>query len=77
MTIKITLPTYMSLRDWADQVILDLDPYGTVGRLDDITKWQDWGMQLINNTSLPETIPVPYYFDDWQDWAQRFCQVLA
>jgi len=35
------------------------------------------GMQIINNTSLPETIPVPYYFDDWRDWAERFCQVLA
>ena len=77
MTTVITLPTYMSLRDWADQIVLDLDPYGRIGNLQDDTKWQDWGMQIINNTSLPETIPVPYYFDDWRDWAERFCQVLA
>jgi hypothetical protein len=77
MTTVITLPTYMSLRDWADQIVLDLDPYGRIGNLQDDTQWQDWGMQIINNTSLPETIPVPYYFDDWRDWAERFCQVLA
>ena len=77
MTTVITLPTYMSLRDWADQIVLDLDPYGRIGNLQDDAQWQDWGMQIINNTSLPETIPVPYYFDDWRDWAERFCQVLA
>lgn len=77
MSITLTLPSHISLRDWADQIILDLDPYGRIGKLEDDTKWQDWGMQLINNTSLPETIPVPYYFNDWRDWAQRFCQVMA
>jgi hypothetical protein len=73
---QVTLPTYMSLMDWADQVALDLDPYGALRRLNDETDWQNWAMQFLNNTSLKENFPVPYHFTDWREWAERFCQVL-
>jgi hypothetical protein len=74
--IRVTLPTGMALRDWADQIALDLDPYGAFGRLDDDAQWQDWAMQFLKNSSLKENFPVPYNFDNWQDWAERFCQVV-
>lgn len=74
MTIRVTLPINMNLRDWADQIALDLDSFGAFGRLGDETKWQDWAMQLLNNTSLNENIPTPYNFVNWRDWAERFCQ---
>lgn len=64
----------MNLRDWADQISLDLDSFGAFGRLNDEGKWQDWAMQFINNTSLNENIPNPYNFQEWRDWAERFCQ---
>lgn len=76
MSIRITLPRMMELRDWADQIALDLDPYGAFGRLSDETKWQDWAMQFVNNASLKENIPIPYMFADWRDWAERFCQTV-
>lgn len=75
MRIRITLPVGMTLMDWADQVALDLDPYGTFGRLMDENSWQDWAMQFLNNLSLKETFPNPYGFSDWRSWAERFCQV--
>jgi hypothetical protein len=75
-SIKITLPFGMALRDWADQIALDLDSYGAFGRLQDETKWQDWAMQFVNNASLKENIPIPYNFSDWQTWADRFCQTV-
>ena len=75
MNISITLPVGMTLRDWADQISLDLDKYGAFGRLDDETKWQDWAMQFLNNTSLKNNFPIPYDYQNWQEWAQRFCQV--
>ena len=74
MTVRITLPTGMGLRDWADQVALDLDNYGALGRLDDVENWQNWAMQFLNNTTLGRNFPIPYDFDDWRDWAERFCQ---
>ena len=74
MSIRITSPTNMGLRDWADQIALDLDSYGTFGRLDEIDNWQNWAMQFLNNTSLGRNFPLPYDFDDWREWAERFCQ---
>jgi hypothetical protein len=66
----------MGLRDWADQVALDLDSFGTFGRLDDDSNWQNWAMQFLNNMSLKENFPVPYNFENWREWAERFCQTL-
>lgn len=76
MSVRITLPTGMGLRDWADQIALDLDPYGAFGRLDDESNWQNWAMQFLNNMTLRENFPVPYNFDNWREWAERFCQTL-
>jgi hypothetical protein len=73
----ITRPSNMPLQDWADQMSLDLDQYGTVGRLLDEVRWRDWAVQFLNNTSLGRNLPNPYSFDKWQDWAERFCQSLS
>ena len=76
MSIQVTLPTGMGLRDWADQIALDLEPYGTFGRLDDEDQWQNWAMQFLNNMTLRENFPIPYSFESWREGAERFCQVL-
>lgn len=73
----ITRPSYMKLQDWADQMSLDLDRYGAFGRLQDESRWQDWAVQFLNNTTLGRNLPNPYGFDNWQDWAERFCQSLS
>lgn len=73
----ITRPSFMKLQDWADQMMLDLDIYGTLGRLDDEANWQNWAMQFLNNTTLGRNLPLPYDFDDWRDWAERFAQALS
>ena len=74
--IRITLPTNLELFDWANQIALDLDPYGSFGRLDNDSEWQNWAMQFLNNTTLGRNFPDPYGFDDWEEWAERFCQTL-
>ena len=73
----ITLPTGMELLDWAAQIIIDLDSYGSFGRLDNPNRWQDWGMQFLNNTTIGRNLPIPYGFEDWREWAERFCQCLT
>ena len=73
----ITLPTYMKLNDWADQIILDLDIYGAFGKLEDESEWQNWAVQFLNNTTLGRNPPNPYSYDNWKDWAERFCQTLS
>jgi len=73
----ITLPTGMELMDWASQVIIDLDAYGSFGRLDDPNRWQDWGMQFLNNTTIARNLPIPYGFTDWREWAERLVGSLS
>jgi hypothetical protein len=74
---NITRPTGLALRDWADQIVLDLNAFGTFGRLDDVTQWQDWAVQFLNNTTLGRNIARPYDFADWLEWAERFCLTFA
>lgn len=74
--IRITLPTGLMLQDWADQLSLDLDPYGAIRRLDDTNKWQDWAVQFVTGMKLPQNVPNPYNYDSWLEWAERFCEVL-
>lgn len=74
--INVTLPTGMGLRDWADQIVLNLTQYGVFGRLINEDGWQDWAVQFLNNSTLGGALPNPYGFLNWQDWAERFCQSL-
>jgi hypothetical protein len=73
----VTLPTNMELLDWAAQVVLDLDPYGAFGRLDREEDWQNWAVQFLNNTTIGRNPPTPYAYEEWRDWAERFCQCLT
>lgn len=76
MSISITRPTGMRLMDWADQVCLDLDFIGAVGKLMREDEWQNWAIQFLNSLALGRNLPSPYDFKNWKDWADRFCQAL-
>lgn len=72
----ITRPSGMMMRDWADQIVLDLDSYGSFGKLND-ENWQDWGVQFLNNSTLGKNLPNPYAYENWAEWAERLCQILT
>lgn len=76
MSVQLTLPTWLSVIDWADQVVLDLKDYGTLSQLKDPAHWQEWGLELLNNISLPANLPDPYQYDDWRDWAEILCYTI-
>jgi len=67
----------MGLRDWADQINMDPSTYGVLMRLDDETKWQEWGQQFCVISGLSQkNVPDPFYYTDWREWAQRFVGVV-
>jgi hypothetical protein len=74
---SVTFPTGMKLIDWADCVAFDVGTIGTVGRLMNELGWKDWASQFLNLPGIGRTIPDPKQFDDWQEWAFRFCQAIA
>ncbi len=74
----VTRPTGMRLRDWADQMVFELDTYGPFSKLLDENKWQDWGVQFLAPLGLGGyNIANPYFFKDWQTWAEYVCGELG
>lgn len=70
-------PRGMSLRDWADSVILAVGDAWSFGRLDDEARWQDWAVGFVRATPFSQRNPPdPYQFDDWQEWAMRAYPML-
>lgn len=73
----LTDPRYHSLQEWADLTVFDLENYGPIPRLMAETEWKNWGAGLVGiNGISQQNPPSPYDYDDWQEWAYRFYQVL-
>ena len=69
--MTLTQPTGMGLLDWADQVSLELG----APRLQDELDWKGWGARIA--LAVPSIdVPSPYLFDNWTNWAERFCQTV-
>jgi hypothetical protein len=77
MTHRIVDPRFMKVQEWADSLCLDLSEYAVIPQLSDPDRWQDWASGLVTVNGISQlNPPSPYQFDDWQEWAYRFYQVL-
>lgn len=71
-------PRFIALSDWAAQMSIDLEGFGTVPRLDNPDNWQDWAQRVISaNPGLQFAAPDPRDFTDWREWAARFLSAIA
>ena len=74
----ITLPVIIGLQDWADQIVLDLDAYGPIPRLENEDEWQEWAVAFCVISGISQkNPPSPLLFSDWREWASRFAQVMS
>jgi len=70
-------PRNMGLTDWADSVILSIGDAWTFGRLDNESQWQEWAIGLVrSSTYSARSLPDPYQYSDWKDWAMRVYPML-
>jgi hypothetical protein len=68
----------MTVRDWTDAMVQNLEQFGNLGRLDHREDWREWGAELLNLPAISGSIiPDPYQFDDWRAWAQRCNENLS
>jgi hypothetical protein len=73
----ITLPINMQLMDWADQISMELEAQVICQKLLDPLRWQDWANQFLAMPEISkENPPDPFMFDEWNMWAERFCEVI-
>lgn len=72
-------PRYMDAKHWFDQRTQDLTlaGYSGIPILKDADHWIDWARTVIQLPKIAAlSPPLPDHFQNWQDWAQRFNQVL-
>lgn len=68
-------PRYMDVVEWTDRVAATL-PF-PVNRLFDEVDWREWARNLIQYPSVSRfNPPDPEHFVAWQQWAERFNQVV-
>jgi hypothetical protein len=73
----ITLPIGIGLMDWADQVTMDFENKVIPQKLLNEDEWQLWANQFLEMPDISKNNPPdPYSFDNWKDWAERFCEVF-
>lgn len=70
-------PRGMSLREFADGFILTSGDQWGLPRLSDESEWQEWAATLVRAQPYAQrTVPDPYQFDDWREWAMRSYPML-
>lgn len=75
--IKID-PRGLSVREWCDRMVPNLASQVAPMKLDREEDWREWAIhvvQLLSRDLRGATLPDPYQFTDWREWARRFNQV--
>lgn len=65
----LPLPYGLEFEAWACLVVEALSLYGVQSPPSE-EGWKDWASSLLYNPDLA-TIPTPYGFDTWLEWASR------
>ena len=71
MSIHAIDPGGHTAVSWADAMVIELEQFGNLGRLDDPEQWREWAVQLFLLPSISGSIvPDPYNFATWDEWAK-------
>lgn len=70
-------PRGMTWQDWAASVILAIGDAWSFGTPPEEDRWRDWAVGLVRASPFTQrTLPNPYQFSDWRDWAMRSYPML-
>lgn len=76
--IFVVDPRGMTAKEWTAASTINLERFGAIPALHNDDDWQDWGAVLSGFASLSGiNVPNPFSFTNWQEWAERFNEVLA
>lgn len=66
-------PAGLTIKEWCDFMVSELDAFGQAPILDDEADWRTWGQQVLLLPGLAAfNPPNPRDFDDFFEWASRF-----
>lgn len=67
----------MTVTDWTDSMVYSLEKYGTITRLDEPERWQDWALGVVAFFYIgKQNPPNPTGYDDWLEWALAFTRAV-
>lgn len=70
-------PAGMTVTDWFDAVMMETETPWAFGKLLDPSKWQDHAVNFLRASPYNgRTMPNPYQFTDWREWAVRAFPML-
>ena len=70
-------PRGMDWQDWASSVILAVGDAWSFGVPPSEPEWRNWSLGLVRASPFTQrTLPDPYQFDDWREWAMRVYPAL-
>jgi hypothetical protein len=70
-------PWGLTWQQWADAAILTLNDTWALGKPGPEEQWQDWATGLVRAPGYAQrTLPDPYQFSDWREWAMRVFPML-
>lgn len=68
-------PRGLTVVEWADYVVPEVEAYGNVGRLDDADDWRAWANRVASLSEMQKRgVPSPFQFTGWEEWAFALCQ---
>lgn len=70
-------PQGLSIQQWSDAVISDINTSWPLGVLQSEDAWQEWATGLVRAPELAQRVlPDPYGFSDWRAWAERAAPLM-
>ena len=70
-------PRNLTIKRWADQMVLELAKYGTIPQLTNEAYWREWSETLC---AIPEIAgfnpPSHRLFSNFYSWAEQFIRVV-
>lgn len=70
-------PRGLSVFQWCDFAAMTLSSYGNVPTLKQASDWVDWANSILMIPILNQySPPDPRHFTEWNDWAERFVEVV-
>lgn len=68
-------PRYSTAVEWCNDMIGELESFGTAPIIKDESEWKRWAMTVCQFPGVARlTPPNPVVFQDWKQWAIRFNQ---
>lgn len=66
-------PQGISIKDWCDSMVHELDSFGPIPVLQGEEDWQQWAIDLYRYPGIAaRNPPDPRGFDDFYTWARQF-----